>query len=99
MSLIDYTKQFAEAKTKQTPTGTQIGTLSISIPTRRKFIDRKGRKRRVAVKYEMGLTQGPGALTGRSLISNLKKDMAGVKSKPIDQKLYRKIIAAFKAKQ
>lgn len=98
MGLIDYTKAFADVKMKEdkVPSKDRIGTLSISIPTRKKYKDRKGRTRRVAVKYEMGLTSGTGALNARSLIANLKKDMSNVQSKPIDQKLYRKMMQVFK---
>lgn len=73
----------------------QIGTMTISIPTRKLRVDRKGRKRRISVKFELPLMSGPGTLTARSVIANLQKDLQNTQKIPLTQKAYRKIVQAF----
>jgi hypothetical protein len=81
--------------------GDRIGTLSVGILTRKKVIDRKGRKRRVRVEANSSLVTGPGSLTSLGAISGLKKDLGGRINKKIvlNSANYKKIVNAFKTKE
>lgn len=71
MSVIEYTRCFAEAKA---PSGKRIGGLTLKVPLRTYRIDKKGRKRHDLYGLDIDLVDGPGALNKKSLISSLKKE-------------------------
>lgn len=70
----EYTKTFSGGG--QRGGGKPVATLSLSIPTRKKFIDRRGRTRRVALKYEVNLIGGlPGTFDGIGAINAFGKGL------------------------
>lgn len=102
MDLIQYTKQFAESKesekSQNQPTK-RIGTLCVSIPTRKFKINKRGVKRRLAMKFEAPLMGGSaGALTPKSAMVNFGKDLQGMQKITLNPKRYRKIVEAFMTK-
>lgn len=79
-------------------TGQEIASLILSIPTRQKFTDRKGRRRRVSIKYDLSLISGTGSLTGKAIRAVMDKELKDKKPLIIDSKRLKYITQAFKDK-
>lgn len=77
----------------------RIGTASLSFPIpNKRRIDKRGRKRRLAMKVEVPLMAGPGTLNSKGARVQVSKDLADTKALPLKPQIYRKFVQAFKPK-
>lgn len=77
----------------------RIGTASLSFPIpNKRRIDKRGRRRRLAMKVEVPLLAGPGTLNSKGARTQVSKDLADTKALPLKPQIYRKFVQAFKPK-
>lgn len=90
-------KSFSEGSKSKSMQRIGTASLSFPIPNKRR-IDKRGRRRRLAMKVEVPLLAGPGTLNSKGARTQVSKDLADTKALPLKPQVYRKFVQAFKPK-